>query len=103
MTEARRRPNPWIMVPSVVAGLLAGALGWVITDVSCRVEVDGVTQHCPGWSALVAGVAGLGALIGMMVVLVLVFRSLAEYREAAERGQEPPGPGCEVPEPPQGP
>jgi hypothetical protein len=94
----RRRPNLWILIPSVVAGVLSGALGWAVTDVSCRVEVDGVIQHCRGWSALVAIVAGVGALIGMMVVLVLVFRSIAEYREALDRGQEPPGPGCEVPE-----
>ena len=101
MAEQKRRPNPWIMIPSVVAGLLAGALGWAVTDVSCRVEVDGVIQHCRGWSALVAGIAGIGAFVGMVVVLALVFRSIAEYRDATDRGQEPPGPGCEVPDAPR--
>jgi hypothetical protein len=94
----RRRPNPWIMVPSIVAGVLAGVIGWLVTDVSCRAEVDGVIQHCPGWSAAIATVSFLGVTIGMMVVLVLVYRSLAEYREASAKGQEPPGPGCEVPD-----
>ena len=97
-TTARRRPNPWIIVPSLVAGTAAGALGWVVTDISCRVEIDGVIQHCRGWSALVAFLSGVIAAIGMMVVLVLVYRSIAEYREAQSRGMEPPGPGCEVPE-----
>jgi hypothetical protein len=95
----RRRPNLWILIPSVVAGVLSGALGWAVTDVSCRVEVDGVIQHCRGWSALVAVIAGVGALIGMMVVLVLVFRSIAEYREAMERGQEPLSRGERPPKP----
>lgn len=93
-----RRPNPWIVIPALVAGIAAGALGWVVTDVSCRVEIDGVIQHCRGWSALVAFVSGLMAAIGMMVVLVLVYRSIAEYRNAQSRGQPPPGPGCEAPE-----
>ena len=100
MTEpvgTRRRPNPWIVVPALVAGVASGALGWVVTDISCRVEVDGVIQHCRGWSALVALISGLIAVVGMVVVLVLVYRSIAEYRDAQSRGVEPPGPGCEVP------
>jgi hypothetical protein len=32
----RRRPNPWIAIPSLALGLIAGALGWIVTDVSCR-------------------------------------------------------------------
>jgi len=83
---ARRRPNPWIAIPALVAGILAAALGWIVTDVSCRVEIDGVAQHCRGWATLVAVITFIGATIGMTVVLVLVYRSLAEYREAdAER------------------
>ena len=100
MTEpvaTRRRPNPWIVGPALVAGIAAGVLGWVVTDVSCRVEVDGVIQHCRGWSSLVAIISGVGTAIGMLVVLVLVYRSIAEYREAQSRGIDPPGPGCEVP------
>jgi hypothetical protein len=72
-----------------VAGVAAGVLGWVVTDVSCRVEIDGVIQHCRGWSALVAIFSGVGTAIGMLVVLVLVYRSIAEYREAQSRGWSP--------------
>jgi hypothetical protein len=44
--------------------------------------------------AVIGFIAGT---IGMAIVVVLAFRSLAEYNEARSRGQEPPGPGCEVP------
>lgn len=92
-----RRLNPWIAIPSLVAGFIAGAVGWIVTDVSCRPGLGG-SGGCPGWAALVAALAFLGTTIGMAVVMVLVFRSLAEYREATHRGEPPPGPGCEVPD-----
>lgn len=94
---SRRYPNPWVAVPSLAAGLLGGLLGWLITDVSCRREVaPGVIESCPGWAAGMAVAGFLAGTIGMAVVVVLVYRSLAEYREARSRGEEPPGPGCEV-------
>ena len=85
-----RRPNPWVAVPSLAAGIIAGALGWIVTDVSCR------PGSCPGWAAVIAVAAFLVGTGGMAVVVVLVIRSLAEYRDATERGESPPGPGCEV-------
>lgn len=93
----RRLPNPWIAIPSVVAGALAAVIAGIVTDVSCRYATsDGTVVRCPGWTATVAVAAFLLVTIGMAVVLVLVYRSLAEHREAVSRGQEPPGPGCEV-------
>jgi hypothetical protein len=83
-------------VPSLVAGLIAGGLGWIVTDVSCRGELGGAGAGCPGWAALVGVLAFLLGTVGVAVVIVLVFRSLAEYREASARGEQPPGPGCEV-------
>ena len=78
----RRRPNPWITVPSLLMGVLAGALAWVVTDVSCRQpDASGVMASCYGWAAFWAVVSFLGATIGVAVILVLVFRSLAEWRE----------------------
>lgn len=70
-----RRPNPWIALPSLVLGALAGFLGWIVTDVSCSQQGD----SCGGWSAMVAGLAFLGVTIGVALVLSLVFRSLAEW------------------------
>lgn len=80
----RRVPNPWIAIPSLALGLLAGALGWVVTDVSCRSSGGG---WCPGWSALLAGVSFLGGTLGVGLVLVLVYRSVAEWRERSDPAQ----------------
>ena len=75
----RRVPNPWIAVPSLLLGILAGTLGWVVTDVSCT-QGDGTP--CFGWSLLWSLIAFLGVSIGVALVLVLVYRSLAEWRES---------------------
>jgi hypothetical protein len=78
----RRYPNPWIAVPSLLLGLLAGALGWVVTDVSCRQpDPQGVVSPCNGWAAFFAIVSFLAVTIGVALLLVLVFSSLAEWRE----------------------
>ncbi len=87
------RLNPWVAIPSILAGALAATAGWVVTEVSCRIDE---TSGCPGWAAAVATVAFVAATIGMAVVTVLVLRSLGEHRSAVERGEETPGPGCEV-------
>lgn len=79
----RRRPNPWIAIPSLTLGLIAGTLGWIVTDVSCREPTrGGEFTTCYGWAALVAIVSFLVATIGAGLVLVLVYRSLAEWRES---------------------
>ena len=79
----RRRPNPWITVPSLLLGALAGVLGWVVTDVSCRQpNAAGVVGSCPGWAALIAIVSFVGVTIGVLILLALTFRSLAEWQEA---------------------
>lgn len=78
----RRLPNPWIAIPSLALGLLAAALGWVVTDVSCRQpDVTGVVSPCNGWAAFFAVVSFLAVTIGVALLLVLVYRSLAEWRE----------------------
>ena len=64
-------------MPALLLGLLAGLLGWVVTDVSCRQSGSG----CVGWSALMSIVAFLIVTISVALVLVLVYRSLAEWRE----------------------
>lgn len=77
-----RYPNPWIAGPALLLGLLAGALGWVVTDVSCRQpDSQGVVSSCNGWAAFFAVLSFLAVTIGVAILLVLVFRSLAEWRE----------------------
>ncbi len=75
-----RRPNPWIAIPALALGTLAGTLGWVVTDVSCG-QTDG--SPCVGWGVFVATVAFIGVTVGVALVLVLVYRSLAEWREGS--------------------
>jgi hypothetical protein len=79
----RRRPNPWIAIPALALGALAGALGWLVTDVSCRQPTDGATGSCAGWSAVIAIVAFATVSIGVTLILVLVYRSIGEWREGA--------------------
>ena len=77
-----RRPNPWIAIPALAMGALGAVLGWVVTSASCS-QGEGVA--CPGWAALFAVLAFLGVTIGVGLVLVLVYRSLAEWRERERR------------------
>jgi hypothetical protein len=82
----RRRPNPWIALPALVLGLLGAGLGWLVTDVSCRQpDSNGLTAGCTGWALLVAVVAFVTVAIGVTLILALVFRSIAEWRQAVDR------------------
>ncbi len=88
MTAApeRRVPNPWIAIPALTVGLLAGFLGWAATDLSCTTsDPPNALTHCPGWSWTIAIGAFLIVTIGMALVLVLVYRSLAEWREKEKK------------------
>jgi hypothetical protein len=77
----RKKPNPYLLVPSLVLGLLVGWMGFVITNISCRAEQPAPAPGCPVTAALV----GLGAFVlaaaGLLVVLALTARSIAEYRQ----------------------
>ena len=41
----------------------------------------------------------MATAIGVLIVAVLALRSLNEWQQAVRRGEEPPGPGCEIPQP----
>lgn len=82
----RRVPNPWIAIPALAMGVLAGILGYTVTDVSCRQpDITGLTSSCVGWSVIIAVVSFIGVTIGVALVLVLVYRSIAEWREQGFR------------------
>ena len=84
----RRRPNPWIAGPALVLGVLAGWLGWLVTDLSCRARDDsGAVTSCPGWSALMSVGAFVVTVVGVSLVMVLVYRSLAEWRDREHGAQ----------------
>ena len=71
-------------------GFLAGAVvGWVVTRLGC------LPEGCLGWQVIVAAISGLGAAIGIGVVVVLSIRSLDEWRRPNGRGDsEPTTPGA---------
>lgn len=78
----KRLPNPWIAVPALASGLLAAWLGGTVTAVSCRyLEPDGTLVTCPGWTAAVSVLSFLVVSAGITIVMVLVYRSLAEWRD----------------------
>lgn len=85
------RPNPWFFLPVLASALLGGALGWMMAGVSCG-------GACWVSQSITAVLVGGSIAAGVGVVAVLGIRSMDEYRRSQELGQEPPGPGCEVPE-----
>lgn len=94
--ERRWAPNPWITIPSLAIGALGAWITYLVMDLSCRVDSDGVVESCTGLALTLAVVVFVLAAAGMAIVLVLVYRSIAEYREATAGGEEPPEPGCET-------
>lgn len=80
----KRLPNPWIAIPALAMGVLAGLLGYAVTDVSCRQpDISGISSPCLGWSLLVGAISFLAVTVGVALLLVLVYRSLAEWRESS--------------------
>jgi hypothetical protein len=70
----------------LLLGALGGALGWIVTDVSCRApDGGGGYSTCTGWAAVVALASFVVVTIGVALILVLVYRSLAEWRERTPR------------------
>jgi uncharacterized membrane protein len=89
----RRLPNPWVLIPVALGFVIGGVIGWSVTTVSCRPE------GCVTGAALVGVGAAVATAAGVLVVAVLALRSLNEWQQAARRGEDPPGPGCEVSRP----
>lgn len=79
----------WINALALVGGAIGGTLGWAVTQVACR------PGSCAVSAALVALVSGVVAAAGVGLVMILVSRSLDEWRASAAAGVEPPDPGCE--------
>ncbi len=88
-----RLPNPWVLIPVLIGTIIGGVIGWSVTTVSCR------PAGCSTAAVLVGFGTALGTAIGVLIVAVLALRSLNEWQQATRRGEEPPGPGCEVPQP----
>ena len=78
-----KKPNPWVWLPVGFAALAGATIGWVVTRLGC------LPQGCLGWQVTAAALAALGAGIGVLVVVVLAIRSLAEWRRTDDQGKGP--------------
>lgn len=86
----RRYPNPWVFVPALLGGALGGAIAYALSG------CDGPCASGVFWAVVVGFVTALG----FGTVAVLADRSIGEWRAAVALGEEPPEPGCEVPDTP---
>ena len=75
-----------------LGALIGGLLGWSVTLVGCRPDT------CYVSAGLVALLSAAVAAVGVGLVMILVDRSLEEWRAAEQAGHEPPSVGCEVPD-----
>jgi hypothetical protein len=81
----------WIVAgPVVLGGAAGGFLGAGIVHTLCR--PDG----CGGLEAVAATLTGVGAMVGIGLVMALALRSFEEYRRAIEEERPPPTVGCET-------
>lgn len=80
--------RPFVAIP-VAAGAGIGAyLGGTVVGVLCE------PSGCAAFEAGASVVTGLGALVGIGLVVALTTRSFDEYQEALQRGKRPSTTGC---------
>lgn len=84
------RIKPLVAIPTVIGALAGGVIGAVVVDLLCA------PSECRSLQITGAVLTGLGALIGIGVVVSLASRSLDEYHSAVAANRPPPEPGCET-------
>ena len=84
-----KKPNPYLLAVSLGLGGLVGWVGYIITNVSCKADQPVPAPGCPLPATLIGVVAFLVASVGLLVVLALTARSIAEYRQQRDRDQRP--------------
>lgn len=73
--------NPWFAFPVIAAGIAGALIGHNIAKVACA-PIDPGAVCDPGSSAVVLAIGGaVASMIGVGIVIVLVIRSLAEWRQ----------------------
>jgi len=82
------RVRPFVAIPVSIGAGIGAYVGGTIVGVLCE------PQGCVAFEATAAAVTGLGALVGIGLVVALATRSFDEYREAVEQGRKPPTTGC---------
>lgn len=74
-----RMPNPWVIVPVGVAAAGGATVGFFVTTASCAPD------SCVLSATAVAVGAALVACVGVGVVVILAFKSIAEFRDGLDR------------------
>lgn len=85
--------RPIVAVPVGIGAGIGAYVGGTIVGVICE------PTGCAAVEATAAAVTGLGALIGIGLVVALATRSFEEYHAAVERGADPPVTACSPDEP----
>ena len=80
--------RPFVAVPVAVGAGIGAFLGGTVVGVLCE------PQGCPAFEAGAAITTGIGALVGIGLVVALTTRSFDEYYEAMQHGKRPPITGC---------
>ena len=91
------RVRPLVAAPVGIGAGIGAYLGGTIVAVLCE------PAGCPAFEAVAATTTGIGALVGIGLVVALATRSFDEYREAVNRGLQPPTSTCGVEERPEDP
>ena len=86
--------RPLVAAPVGVGAGIGAYLGGTIVGVLCE------PAGCPGFEAAAASATGIGALVGIGLVVALATRSFDEYQEAKDVGAAPPTSSCGVEERP---
>jgi hypothetical protein len=80
--------RPVVAVPVGVGAGIGSFVGGTIVGVICE------PQGCAAFEATAAIVTGIGALVGIGLVVALATRSFEEHSAAVARGSTPPTTGC---------
>ncbi len=80
--------RPVVAAPVGIGAGIGAYLGGTIVGVLCD------PAGCPAFEAAAATTTGIGALVGIGLVVALATRSFDEYQEAQRRGTPPPTSSC---------
>ncbi len=84
--------RPIVAIPVAIGAGIGAYVGGTIVGVLCE------PAGCAAFEAAAATVSGIGALVGIGLVVALATRSFDEYGEAVERGQATPTTGSSTDE-----
>ena len=76
--------RPLVAAPVGIGAGIGAYLGGTIVEVICE------PKGCPAFETVAATTTGIGALVGIGLVVALATRSFDEYREAVARGAQGP-------------